>query len=63
MTPYDDMIGCYSVTYSSYDGGFYVELWWRNETSPVFKSIEEAYKWAETNGGTLDFTKPSMVRV
>jgi hypothetical protein len=63
MNKLEGMTGAYSITYSSYDGGFYVELWWNDETSPVFKTIEEAYSWAGANGGTLDFTKPSTVRV
>lgn len=56
---HEDMMGHYSVVYSPDDAGYYAELWWTDETSPVMTHEHEAVKWAKDHGGTVRHKSPA----
>ena len=56
MTEYEELKGHYTIVYSPDDEettgkGFYADLWWNGETSPLFKTELAANVWAVKRGG------------
>jgi len=55
----DLFYGHYSIVYSPDDGGWYAELWWKEQDnevcmSPIFSSKAKAKAWAIEQGGTIE---------
>ena len=46
-----ELTGHYDVVYSPDDGGWYAQLWWNEEISPIYSKQRDAIAWGQENGG------------